>query len=183
MKQEHWRPVRDFEGLYECSSEGNVRSLTRTREGSVFGRHDREYEGRVLKKSRDSDGYEIVSLTDSKRKNLAKVHRIVAAAFIENPFNLPCVNHLNGIKHDNKPSNLEWCDQSMNERHAYRTGLKKPVIAPSRGEANGNAKMSAKDVQFIRELNISRGDRKKLATKFGVHVATIDRILKGDNWI
>jgi hypothetical protein len=69
--------------------------------------------------------YLYVGLYDKPRKLLAPVHRLVAEAFIPNPDNKPEVNHINGIKTDNRAENLEWVTRKENEAHAFRIGLKK----------------------------------------------------------
>lgn len=87
--------------------------------GEVYSKKYKRY----LKKKINVGGYHIVSIN---LKNIS-VHRIIAILFIDNPLNKKCVNHINGIKTDNRVENLEWCTHSENNYHAYRTGLKKPT--------------------------------------------------------
>ena len=93
-----------------------------TRDGVVFD----FVKGRVLTRTISGNGYLTVSLQDEsgKKKNIL-LHRIVATAFIANPDSLPCVNHRNGDKLDNRIENLEWCSYSYNNIHAYNMGLKR----------------------------------------------------------
>ena len=100
---EEWKPIAGFPN-YAVSSKGRVMNLET---------------GRVLKNGIDGYGYAFVGLCngDGKPKN-CKIHRLVATAFIENPDNLPQVNHRNEIKTDNDVSNLEWCTASQNQRHS-----------------------------------------------------------------
>lgn len=76
--------------------------------------------GRILKKSLDNYGYEIVSLSNGKTKHTKTVHRLVALEHIPNPKNKPCVNHIDGDKTNNSTDNLEWCTYQENELHSYR---------------------------------------------------------------
>ena len=89
------------------------------------------------------------------------IHRLVAEAFIPNPKNYPCVNHINGIKSDNRVGNLEWCTYKQNMQHATRTGL----FNIGRGEDNGNSKEYVEldiNYKFIRFLKGSKEEDKKL---------------------
>ena len=103
-----WRRVKGFEA-YEIRKDGLVRSST----------------GHILKSWIDSHGYYMVSLGGRKRKRTVGVHRLLAENFIENPTELPEVNHINGIKTDNNLCNLEWVTHAENMQHAYDTGLNK----------------------------------------------------------
>lgn len=104
------RPVVGYEGLYEVSSDGEV-----FRVASASGTQV----GRKLKPSINSCGYLFVSLHRNGVRKQLLVHRIVVQAFKSNPNNLPQVNHINGIKIDNREENLEWCDCSYNQLHSY----------------------------------------------------------------
>lgn len=112
-----------------------------------------------------------------------RIHRLVAENFIPNKFNLPCVNHIDGNKLNNDVSNLEWCTQSHNVKHAFLTGLKTPAIR--RGEECPWSKLTWDDVHYIRN-NYIPFDRvygqTSLAKKFGVCQETIRKILNHRLW-
>lgn len=112
-ESEIWKDVVCFEGLYEVSNFGNVRSVTRTitrKDGRVYVK-----QGKQLKSFVTNKGYEYVMLNDfSSKQHLKTVHRLVAQAFIPNPDNLAVVNHKDENKLNNAATNLEWCTQSYN---------------------------------------------------------------------
>jgi len=121
---EQWKPVPGYEGLFEISDMGNIRSLDKpsfNRWGPCVKR------GKSLNAHHDAKGYLQIRLWRGSKDDFKsfKVHRLVAAAFIPNPDNLAQVNHLNGIKDDNRAVNLAWCDNSENQLHANATGLRK----------------------------------------------------------
>lgn len=124
--KEVWRYIKGYEGLYQVSSIGNVRSLEReTRQGKGYYKR----EGKVLKPSIGKDGYLRVHLSKDGKKSTVDVHRLVAIAFIPNEEGLPCVNHKDENKTNNVIENLEWCSYSYNNRYGngntQRTNSKK----------------------------------------------------------
>ena len=137
--KEIWKPIKDYEGLYEVSNLGNVRALNYHRQKIM----------KILKTKYTKDGYyETTLLKNSKPKSI-RTHRLVAETFIEIPKNKPQVNHKNGNKLDNRVENLEWCTCKENIQHAIKIGLEKLD-----GHKNPNAKQVIQydlDGNFIKE--------------------------------
>ena len=126
MKNEEWRDVVGYEGLYQVSSEGRVKSLERK---DCLGRTIRE---RILKPRTDRYGYLVVNLCDGGKRKHFFVHRLVCQAFHDNLDNKPEVNHVNEDKTDNRACNLEWSTRRENNNHGTRNersakALSKPV--------------------------------------------------------
>lgn len=127
---EFWRQVVGYEGLYEVSNFGKVRSLDRY---VKHPRGDLRLKGRILKQQIDHNGYLFVSLSKNGKVKMFRIHRLVAQAFIPNPDNLPMVNHKDENPLNNQVFNLEWCTAKYNIN--YGTGIErmtekrsKPVI-------------------------------------------------------
>ena len=110
--EESWKPVVGYEGLYEVSDLGRVRSLDRVVKGKRNSKWERK--GRILQQADRGNGYYAVCLHKSGTQKMYLVHRLVAVAFIPNPFNKPCVNHLDENKQNNAISNLEWATYKEN---------------------------------------------------------------------
>lgn len=132
---EEWRDIAEYEGKYQISNYGRVRSLSRL----VRKLHGlRNLCGRILTPTRS--GFYMAIMFGDRRKQL--VHRLVARAFIPNPQLKPCVNHINGDKYNNHISNLEWVTYSENEIHSYKVLNKqgsKPWLG-KRGRLNPTSK-------------------------------------------
>lgn len=120
---EIWKDIKGYEGLYQVSNYGMVRSLNYRHTGKA----------KILRQSKTKWGYLIVCLYKDRKSKWFSVHRIVASTFIANPLNLPCVNHRNEAKTDNIVENLEFCDYKYNNNygtHIERSAKKhsKPVL-------------------------------------------------------
>lgn len=109
---EIYKDVKGYEGYYEVSNLGNVRSINRTVK-SKFGTYY-HIKGKCLKKQISNKGYYTVILCKNHKKKLYSVHKLVALAFINNDNNYPCVNHKDCNKLNNNADNLEWCAYSYN---------------------------------------------------------------------
>ena len=129
---EIWKSLVGYEGRYEISNQGRLKSLT-----DQFGR-PREMIGSTKPRA---DGYVSYELNwKGKSKNIY-AHRLVALHFIENPENKPFVNHIDSIRNNNYVENLEWCTQSENTQHGYTYGNMKPV-RHRLGKRTGKSKYS-----------------------------------------
>ena len=115
---EEWRPIEGYEGLYEVSNTGRVRSLDRFIVDSLG--HKRFYKGKVLIPVKSNLGYLFVGLYCNEKNKRYLVHRLVAQAFIENPDNLPEINHKDEDKTNNSVENLEWCTAKYNLSYGTR---------------------------------------------------------------
>lgn len=113
MEKEIWKEIEVFGGSYSVSSEGRVRS-----NGLLKGKNSKV---RILKTEMSKKGYLRVGLTKDGKQKKYLVHRLVAIAFLDNPNNLPEVNHRNEIKTDNRVENLEWMSRRDNMNYGDRT--------------------------------------------------------------
>ena len=153
--------------------------------GNVYG-----INGQKLKPATDKKGYLRVGLMISKKLCTKKVHRLVAMAFIPNPYNKPTVNHINGIKTDNRVENLEWNTYKENTQHAIDNSLfyfnsSKESINKiiKKGSLNGNALLDEVKVLEIRKKYKPRIYTKAmLALEYGVKEACIKDVVNRNSW-
>ena len=122
-KMENWKPVKGYEGIYEVSDLGNVRSLDKEINHNFYKGVKFVRKGKILIPFISDRGYLRVTLIkDGKRKKVF-VHRLVAEAFIESDTDGLQVNHIDGNKSNNTVGNLEWCTGRENMHHAFDSGL------------------------------------------------------------
>lgn len=120
--KEIWKDIKNFEGSYQVSNLGRVKSLSRKR-NRIYG----VVRERILRAGINRDGYACVILFNKLGKKGFKVHRLVAKAFVLNNENKPQINHKDGNKCNNNISNLEWVTHSENALHAIENNLMKSV--------------------------------------------------------
>lgn len=172
---EIWKDVKGYNGIYQVSNLGRVKSKThycKGRRGS--GRQN----GRVLKQQKCHKGYLKVSLSLNKTRFSTGSHRLVALSFIDNPLNKPQVNHINGIKTDNKVENLEWCTNQENQIHA----VKNKLVNYNYAEKHHNSKLSNKDVLKARCLFKKGSTNKRLAEDYNVSQTAMSNILRNKTY-
>jgi len=153
------KAIRGFEGRYSVDEDGNVFSHRRS----------------IRLKPRLAGGRYLGVILAGKNR---PVHRIVAESFLPDFLEKPQVNHLDGDKLNNHVSKLEMATAKENMRHAFKTGLK----VGTKGENNGQAKLSAEDVTIIKRLLLTGETGTSIAKKFGVSHATISLIKLGNLW-
>ena len=172
---EIWVDIKGFEDFYQISNMGNVRSKDRVVACSRLG--TKQLRGRLLSCTVDSSGYARVTLQDKPRKEVWKVHRLVALHFLDKPEECDVVNHLDSNRVNNCVGNLEWCTPKQNTGHMHKSGRG----GKFNGESNPMHKLTEADVHKI------RGEWKDvpnltLALEFSVSEGHIDSIKKFRRW-
>lgn len=176
---EIWKWAKGFEGIYEVSSLGRVRTYRALgSHGPTFGKLNKE--PRLLKPISQPNGYCKINFQKDGRHKGYWYHRLLAETFIPNPNNLPEVNHINGIKSDNRLDNLEWVSHEGNRHHAVAMGLWKHN--PRYGEKHGNAKLNNEKVRAMRNAYSEGVIIAELARRFKVSSRTVSLIVKGKAW-
>lgn len=171
-----WRDVKGFEGWYQVSSNGIVKSLDRH---IVDGRL---IKGKTLHQYIDRQGYRKVSLCRSGKHYHYFVHRLVAETFIPNKYNLQSINHIDENPANNDVSNLEWCTTKYNVNYGNRA---KKFSMKTSGELHYGHKLSEQDVlNIIKEYKpgVRGSGTESIAKKYGVHRMTIKAIITGQSW-
>lgn len=169
--QEIWKSLKGVVkhgNNYEVSNFGRVRSVDRI---ESYNGKTRKRKGKIIESRFDSHGYPIVLLYLNGMSKFYKIHRLVGLVFLDNPDNLPTINHKDGNKKNNHISNLEWATYGENNKHAYDNGLK-------------HKKLSKEDIEYIQKVykpyDKEFGSR-ALSKKFGVSQGRISGVARGVN--
>ena len=175
--KEIWKDIKGFEGIYQVSNLGNVRSLDR----KVFNKGNNSWcnkKGRILKPTKDKGGYLYVGLYDKEnaKTSSVKIHRLVALHFCTGYKQGLEVNHKNGVRDDNRSENLEWVTKSQNIRDIYKRGFN------TNGDKNNASKLKNEYVGIIASLYDSGVSQLIIAEAFGVSQATISNIIKNKTY-
>lgn len=165
MSNEIWKDIFGYEGLYQASTFGRIKSLARS------GTYER-----ILIPVIDNHGYYHITLSKNGIVQRFFIHQLIAKTFIPNSLNLPQVNHKDGNKQNNKAENLEWCTLQENITHSIETGLK----PDDKGCNSCHSKFTEDEIKWIRKNYIPKDKEygcKALAKKFKVGKATISDII------
>jgi hypothetical protein len=161
-----WKDVPTFSGRYEASETGEIRHATT--------KH-------IRKQRINKFGYCQINISRNDgtgKSNTVLVHKLIAETFIPNPDNLPEINHINGVKSDNRVENLEWCTRSENQIHAYKMGLSYVY----HGEEHPKAKFTNEQAHQVKQMYNNGISQQKIADFFHVSQTTIGRILRGKRY-
>jgi hypothetical protein len=161
---EIYKPIKDYENAYEISNLGNIKSKpSRTRKKEC-----------ILKPLKSPNGYMQIDLCKDGKIKRMLIHRLVAECFIDNPFNKKQVNHINGVKNDNRLENLEWSTCSENQIHAIKNGLRSTL-----GVKNSQCKLDENAV-----INILNDIRMydEICNEYKISKTTISDIKHGRSW-
>lgn len=172
--KEIWKDIKEYEGKYQVSNLGKVKSLFREKRTKCNG--VQLVNERVLAPNLNGL-YSTVTLSKDGIVTTRTIHSLVLKNFIENPLNKPCCNHKDGKKRNNIVSNLEWCTYSENLKHAFRHNLRS-----HKGSKCPNSKLYEEDVFKIKKSLKDGVKCIDLAREFNVHKGTISAIKNGLSW-
>jgi hypothetical protein len=172
--KEVWKDIVGYEGSYQISNKGRVKSLKR-----IIYRSDgvkQSYGGLLKTQYKSKRGYMISSLCKNGKSQKSKIHRLIAIHFIPNPDNKPKINHIDGNKLNNNLDNLEWCTDMENSQHAWKTGL-----IDNKGSKNGMSKLTKSEVLNIRNLK-GKITYREIAEKHNISNANAWLIANKKRW-
>jgi hypothetical protein len=167
--QEQWKPVNGYEGWYEVNQNGVIK---RVRSGTGT-------QCKILKFYVDTKGYKSHTLTKSGIQRNHLTHRIVAKAFMQNPENKPCINHIDSNRLNSKVSNLEWCTYKENTQHCIVSGRFNSQAHSLKGEKNPKSIITTEQVREIRKSKLSL---KELSVIYGLQWKYVSKVKNGGTW-
>ena len=170
---EIWKTIEGFKD-YQISNIGNIKTLSKLIK-NTYGFSLRKE--KIIKKNVSKLGYCKFAFSKEGKRHTFLLHRLVAQAFIPNPENKPCVNHINGIKTDNRVENLEWNTYSENMKHAFKLGLNK--YKDGNGENGKNSKLKEYQVLDIRTCFLNRHE---YMNKYNISMGCIQGIQERSTW-
>lgn len=165
---EIFKDIIGYEGIYQISNLGRVKSLKR-----FVDNHSglkKQLKEKILKNHISKTGYYVIDLKNNSLRKTFKVHRLIAIMFISKVNGKDFVNHIDGNKLNNSIDNLEWCTISENNKHAELTGLKNDS-----GVNNSKSKLTKENVLFIRQSSLKL---KELSEMFGINQSGVSKIRK-----
>lgn len=175
-----WKTIAGFNGHYQVSNFGNVRSIDRT----VYNEGCKAYQnkkGKLLNFNKDRGGYRYVTLyykgNGMRERQSLKIHRLVALAFCEGYQDGLHVNHIDGDRENNVHTNLEWCTASHNARHKYILGYTNPS-----GQDSHSSKLKSEWIPIIKSLAKSGVPQAIIGNAFNVSQGTIRNLLIGETY-
>jgi len=170
MEEEIWKEIEGFEGLYQVSNFGNVKSF-KNKKSTHKSFH-------IMKNMVTTHGYYYVMIYNDKR-HAERNHRLVAKAFIPNPENKPHINHIDGNKLNNHVSNLEWCTQSENLYHSFKIGLS--TINDFQKDLLIKRTKERCSIKVVNTKTNQQYDSIKIAAKeYGIGYRALSRRLRGE---
>lgn len=174
LKEEEWKDIAGYEGYYQISSYGRVRSLDRV----ILSKDNRivNYKGKILNTGLTPNGYCYFITSKNDKRNKFLVHVAVAKAFVLNFYNKPQVNHINSWRADNHYKNLEWVTAKENKLHSV---LNK---SHAYGERNAFSKLTDKKAIEIYKLAHSNIPQKQIAKKYKISHYIVSKIKRKKLW-
>lgn len=166
LRKEEWKDVIGYEGVFQISNYGEVRTFIKKGSCNIFV--EKPY---IRKPYIHRLGYKVLTLKHNKIGKTFSIHRLVAIHFIDNPNNLPMVNHIDGVKLNNYAGNLEWCNGSHNQKHRF-THLNQVIC---------NRKLTDEQAKEIRE-KVRYKTFLQLSEEYKVSVAAINNIISGKHY-
>ncbi len=172
FENEIWKSIKDYEGLYEVSNYGRIKSLEKS--FIIYRGGIQKRKQKIKNLQSDKYGYNTVALSKNSLKKTYKVHRLVAISFLEKPDDLDIINHKNGIKNDNRVENLEWCNNSLNQLHAIENNLRKPPSENQKKIVSNKLKNRKFSEEHKLKIGISKIGKKRTNYKPKNSVKVID---------